>query len=241
MANPFVAPSGDPTADLPDPNTFSQLRDQWSTFLEHPMAQAAIINAGINLMQPPSFGDTGASQIGRAIGAGGEAIGRQEAMNIKEQEAQSKEESRRAAADLAGARAANVGTAAELQKEKLQHATTMGQLVAGIKLRGMHSAYEKGVRASNDALAKDVMNPPEGKPGHKGPAPVMPFDQWLQVDPAAKELAVRSGYSLGGTTEPPAPDTTGAPPRVSLPEDARARFKSGTSVTLPDGTIGTVP
>jgi hypothetical protein len=60
---------------------------------------------------------------------------------------------------------------------------------------------------ANNALEGDILNPPPGKPGHRSGSPILPFEQWLQRDPAAKELAERSGYSLGTagtTTAPPA-------------------------------------
>lgn len=117
----------DPTAGLPQPGHFEQLTDQWNTFLSDPRGRGAILQMGLALMQPRGFGDTGAGQVGRAIGAGGEQVGRREAMDIKEQEAASKQELRGAQAAAqearAGTAAANANTAATraaAQADRLQ-------------------------------------------------------------------------------------------------------------------------
>jgi hypothetical protein len=198
----------DPIAGLIDPQTYDKIASQWTSFLDQPGGRASVLSAGLALMQPGGWGQNGAAQIGSAIGAGGEAMGRVEAMNLKQREADSKDMLRAAQADAAGARAGAAGQALEVQRLRNEGALTLGQLRAASQLRQMHSSYEKATLAEKNKIEGDILNPPVGKPGHReGPTP-LPFEQWLQRDPAARELAARTGYSLGGgagtTTAPPA-------------------------------------
>lgn len=115
---PFVAGT-DATSDLPDADTFGKLQDEWNTFLNQPSGRAALLTAGLQLMQPPSFGDTPVSQIGRAIGAAGETLGRTEAMDLRQAEAGSKAELRSAQAEAAGANAQTRAMGADVARERL--------------------------------------------------------------------------------------------------------------------------
>lgn len=112
-----------------DPNAPPEVPNPWqsSAFLEDPRMRGALLQAGINLMQPPSFGDNAASLLGRAIGGGAESVSRKEAIDRAQQEAESKAALREAQATAAGSRSeastARLGTAAqslELKKHQLE-------------------------------------------------------------------------------------------------------------------------
>jgi hypothetical protein len=68
----------------------SAVASQWSGFLDNPTNRTALLQMGLQLMQPMAYGQTGIGQIGQAIGAGGEAVGRQEAADLEEQQSQNK-------------------------------------------------------------------------------------------------------------------------------------------------------
>lgn len=205
----------DPVAGLIDPDTYSKIADQWTSFLDQPGGRAGVLSAGLALMQPGAWGQNGAAQIGSAIGAAGEASGRVETMNLKQREAASKEDSRAAAASLAEARAANAGQAAQLQESRLAQQKTLAQLTASNQLRRLHSDYVNKTQAINQRISGDVLNPPAGRPGHNPPLPIVPFEQWLQSDPAARQLAERAGLpvSAPGSTSAPAPAVGGLSPQ----------------------------
>jgi hypothetical protein len=94
----------DPTAGIPNQDTFENIRNQWATWIDQPGNRQFLLQAGIALMQPPSFGDTGASQIGRAVGAGAEAATRGEIVGSKLAESEAKSEAAVARAGQAGER-----------------------------------------------------------------------------------------------------------------------------------------
>lgn len=206
--DPFTpGPTADPTAGLPDMGTFEQLRNQWATFLDDPRGRAALLSTGINLMQPPSFGDTGASQIGRAIGAGGETLNRTEAMDLKQQEADSRAQLREAQAGAAGARAGAAGSAATLASERLQNQRTLGNLGARVKLSGMYQGYVQGVQKRNQAAQlqyeKDKILYPDRPPPQ--PEQAQDMNTWMQSNPLVRDLGLGGdlpGASAGGTPVP---------------------------------------
>ena len=77
---PSIGNTAQPQATKPTPPTtpqaHQQLTSQWLQFLSKPEVQAGLIQFGINALQPVPSGGTALGQIGRAIGAGGEAAGR---------------------------------------------------------------------------------------------------------------------------------------------------------------------
>lgn len=106
----------------------AQAAGQWDDFLQRPGNRQALLQMGLQLMQPMAQGQTVAGQIGQAIGAGGEAVDRNEAsdlaekkvsnnlelanerLRIAQQNADSNATRTTAAASLAAARAANLGS-----------------------------------------------------------------------------------------------------------------------------------
>lgn len=79
---PAPAPAGG------DPQSASQ---EWSTVLQDPKVRASLLSFGLQLMQPPQFGQTAGGQIAQAIGAAGETLGNQDEQEMKEREQARKE------------------------------------------------------------------------------------------------------------------------------------------------------
>ena len=216
MANPFVAGAdGDPTAGLPDANSFADIQDQWNNFLAKPGGQAALMQFAVNLAQPPSFGDTALSRGFRALGGAGEAQGRVEAMDVAQQEAQSKEALRTSTGELQAERAAHLGDVQATARESRQDKLTIARLGANYKLRAL---YEK----NKSDFEKDIISrPPLGTPGHEFPS----YSEWLVSSPEAAGLAAEAGI----TTTLPAKTPTTAAPTAPNPGDVKGgyRFKGG--------------
>lgn len=100
-------------------------------FLENPADRAALLQIGLNLMQPIGFGQTVGGHIGQAIGAGGEAASRGEAEDLKRQQAESK-----------------LAIADERLRIAQQNADTRERRGVGRAVKGL-SAYQE-YRASRD-------------------------------------------------------------------------------------------
>lgn len=62
----------------------------WDDWLQRPGNRTALLQAGLQLMQPVAFGQTTGGQIGQAIGSAGEALTRQEVMDQKNEQADNK-------------------------------------------------------------------------------------------------------------------------------------------------------
>jgi hypothetical protein len=65
----------------------AQAAGQWDDFLNRPGNRQALLQIGLNMMQPLAMGQTVGGHIGQAVGAGGEAVDRAEAQDLKERKA----------------------------------------------------------------------------------------------------------------------------------------------------------
>lgn len=99
---PFVEPTQQPQTQQAPQN---DLAGQWRAFLAKPENTAALMQTGLNLMQPQGIGQTAAGQVAQAIGGGGEAAGRVLDNQIKEDAAETKAETARQRADASTTRA----------------------------------------------------------------------------------------------------------------------------------------
>lgn len=63
---------------------------QWDDWLNRPGNRTALLQMGLNLMQPTAMGQTTGGHIAQAVGAGGEAVARQEASDLRERVADAK-------------------------------------------------------------------------------------------------------------------------------------------------------
>lgn len=208
------------------------IAQEWSAALNDPNIRGALLQAGISLMQPPSFGDNTASQIGRAIGGAGEYYNRVQEDERKaaadaraERDTDSKETLRTAQADTAASRArvaeANAGTAAErLQRLRDQDEYRRSGLRTSqlIKAQGLYNNYVRETEKNNNNV---LMDP-------KKRAPILGFDEWLARNPMLRDSLTTGGG--GGSTPNPA-----AEPPVA-PSDPASRTKD-TIYTTPRGPM----
>jgi hypothetical protein len=217
--DPFTpGESTDPTAGLPDYETFGKVKDQWNTFLDQPGGRAALLSAGLALMQPPSFGDSPMGQIGRAIGAGGEALSRVEAMDLKQKEIDSKATERAATADAATSRAstaeARANTAAaglDVKREQLKNAQDRAAFQEELRAR---IAYGKAVDAINRQNAKIRQQNETNKLINGPKATITPE---LPIPSAEDWIAQSRGAGAGVRMDAPAP---GGVPTIQNPAQA---------------------
>lgn len=156
---PFAAPSG---GQAPSEQIATQgedtagLTQRWRQYLADPASRAALMQFGVSLTQPPSFGDNALSQVGRAVGDAGEAVSRTEESARKQQETESKSQLREAQGTLAEARAntagARAGTEAarlDLARERLSTTQQLGGLTRRIQATNAYNAYVKDVQSRN--------------------------------------------------------------------------------------------
>ena len=171
--------------------------DQVTGFLQDPRGQAALLQAGLSLMGGPAWGDTGASQIARAVGAGGEAIGRQDVEARKQTESESKVELQEARAGAATARAGAAGTSADLARERLGIARLgeegkreRAMLGGRIRLSGMYQTYLKDLAKRNsDPLRTGAPETPLG------------MQDWIRQNPTLRTLGLLPEGGAGSEGE----------------------------------------
>lgn len=229
----------DLTAGLPDVNTYKNLVGQWNNFLDQPGGRAQLLSIGLSLLQPPSFGDNPASQIGRAIGAGGETQARQEAMDIKQKEADTKALLREAQATAAGARASQQAQAAETARERIQSGRERDVLSAKVRLSQAYQGYLNGLdRGYNQELANwqkiqrdSVVTGAPVPPAPVKPAP-LPIDQWVQQNSLARDLIGAGGGAPAQAPAAAAP-TSGAAPQAPTADQREV----GQLYTTPKGVL----
>lgn len=230
----------DPTAGLGS-STFDKVRSEWDAFLGDPQGRAALLSAGLQMMQAPNFGEDTVGQIGRAIGAAGESATKNQAQALKEREADSKADLRSAQATNAEARAnaadARAGTAdarastaasrLDLARERLESSKTQNMLGNRVKLSGMYQSYVKDIAKRNaDPLKTGA------------PEPVLPMSDWIKQNPMLRNMGLVPDSASGGSgdeddTNIPAtsPSTTTQAPQSGVPAVGEVRkgyrFKGG--------------
>jgi len=221
-------PGDDPTPFLPQGQDFSRMGDQLMGFLNDPRGQAALMSGGLAMMQPPAWGDNFTSQLGRAIGAGGESVRTSEALDLKQQEAESKADLRGAQAGAAEARAGTAGARSEtasarlaLQAQGLQQLQERNLANQRIRVNAMYSNYLKQLKDENLLLPADKKKQP------------LLQDEWVRSNPLLKTLGLvpdadASVPEPGAATPSTPPSTTS--PKVGDIKPGKAgnyRFKGG--------------
>lgn len=68
----------------------AQAASQWDDWLQRPGNRTALLQMGLQMMQPVGIGQTVGGHIAQSIGAGGEAVARQETSDLKERVADAK-------------------------------------------------------------------------------------------------------------------------------------------------------
>jgi hypothetical protein len=64
--------------------------DQWTDWLQRPGNRSAMLQMGLQMMQPVGIGQTAGGHIAQSIGAGGEAMARADTSDLKERVAEAK-------------------------------------------------------------------------------------------------------------------------------------------------------
>lgn len=242
-----MADQEDPTQDNPFDlskamgsmgDRFNGLKKQWDQYLQDPAAQTATMQFAINMMQPPSFGDTGMARIGRALGSAGEAVGRREEMERKDVEAEAKTqtaEARSRAAETAAGRAADrafyeqqrLGQFGETEARKKE----TSQLQATVKANVIYQRYVKEVLDRNAAMEADWTDVIKSATRPKGavkptPERLMPPEEFFS-SPLGQHLmqgiglqpkaAIPPGQAQGSVPAPNAPTTSQTKPPTASP------------------------
>jgi hypothetical protein len=221
-----------------EPGMFDKIRGEWGAFLSDPKGRAAMMSAGLALMQPPSFGDNALSQFGRAIGSAGSSAQLAEQQDLKRSELESKDAMREAQAqarlmtadaaqqraEAAGARLGTAGAQLELRKQALENAQSRSQLSSRLRLSGMYQNEVARINKEN-ANAK-LLGQPE--------KPILPFRDWVTANPALRSLGLLDEGAGGAAPEdvvdtPPTADTTSG----RNPQDAAALAWANANPTDP--------
>lgn len=208
--DPFTpGPTTDPTAGLPNPNDFENLRSQWSTFLDQPGARAALLQTGIALMQTPGFGQTPAGQIGAALGAGAEAATRSQLVGSKLDVEEAKGEA---------LRARNLASQAGMEREQLRQSSMneRAQNQNMLRARQQYAYEDKAVKDHYQKLLKQWGDAEKNREltGTANPypkptePPSMSFEQWLQyngmkfgISPLQQKIRAQTAKAEPDTTD----------------------------------------
>lgn len=199
MAGPFDFSS--PVRSAAPVDEYDKIRGEWASFLDQPGARAALLSTGIALMQPPSFGDTFASQLGRAVGAGAEAATRGELTESKvaEQEARS---------SAAVARAGHAGerlSLEQLRQQGMSERQSQQMQIRALDLwrkdqQASQTAYQKALKDWNDMK---LTMPAAQMPPQPTPPPFVDFDQWMATKGAGLLSTTVGPGAAGRSTKPP--------------------------------------
>lgn len=194
-----------------------------------PRVQSGLLQAGISLLQPPSFGDTTGAQIGRAIGAAGEAYGRQEEEARKQADTESKSSVRESRAALAEARAANAGanvTARQGQLELQRDRMGMQEILQSQRRhRDALNTYQRYAQEANKAK---ILDP--AAPG------ALPFDKWAAANGYGDVAAGPRQFSTGvdhGDNSGELQDAQDALAKGANPDAVRKRYQERTGQKAP--------
>lgn len=237
--------AADPMSMGIDPNTFAKTKQEWDSFLGNPQGQAALMSAGLALMQPPSFGDNGVSQIGRAIGAAGQSATANQATDMKQQELESKQDLRSSQATAAEARAATAGARAEtaaarsgnaadrlaFQRERLEAMDRRNLLGNRVRVSVMYQNYVKEVAKANQNA--QLLGGTQ--------QPVLSHTDWIKQNPMLRQMGLIPPENAAGTEDDDTEIPATSPPTTSggvqpAPRDAAARTPN-TVYSTPKGNL----
>lgn len=173
----------------------------WTDWMTKPENQAAFIQMGAALMQPIGFGQTMSGHVGQAIGEGGEALTRNQAVqraeskdaraaDIEERKVATLEE-RAAAATTRANRAPGTGRGGAAKPVSLTSIFNQTRQDERAMRRAVVDAARRQA-ASDAAKAKDVLNPdPSFKPR---------TEQDYLADPTFVDTVVKGLRNVGART-----------------------------------------
>lgn len=153
--------TGQSAAGVPPRVDPAQASGQWDDWLNRPGNRSALLQMGLQLMQPVGIGQTAGGAIAQGIGAGGEAVARGEAEDLKQQMADSKlavaDERLRIAQQQADANTLRATSAAARAANR-----KIGGLTDAIRSRYARQDaqnYEKTIEAEAKAIEERVKDP----------------------------------------------------------------------------------
>lgn len=223
----------------------SDLAAGWDNFLSDPRGRAALLSFGAQMMQPMGFGQTGAGHFGASLGAAGEGARNQEASDLKDREAESKDALRAAQGDsaisraqaaearagAAGANSANMATRLEIARLTEEGKDTRARSMNQIRVSNMYQGY---VKMQNEANRRASLT---GSPAQ----PVKTQDEWLQLHPHLQGM-VSSGREpvVGGAPSSNDPGGYSLPPSVAGVGGNPGPMPRGDSVPAAQRQVGEI-
>lgn len=227
----------DYSAFTPQQPQQAPISQQWEGFLADPRGRAALASLGISLMQPVSPGQTGLGHVGQALGQAGESVRGTEALDLRQDEFNSKDALRTAQADNAAARAQTAETRAGFAGERLQRISEAergrnerNRLSLILRAQGQYNKLIQDIQKRNTDPLRTPGTPVEAVP---------PFNQWLESNPMLRDaLTVRgTGPSASETRDAshiPDANLPVDPPVPAPPTGSRIR---GTVYSTPKGPL----
>lgn len=197
----------------------AQAAAQWDDYLQRPGNRQALLQIGLQMMQPVGIGQTPGGHIAQSIGAGGEAVDRAAAGDLRERIADSKlavaDEKLRIAQQNADSGAIRANAAASRATGKKVGGLT--DLMRERFARQDATAYERQLERDAKDLAKqanDVMTPADSDvvKRYKGKTPVEIREMLRAERPMKKAGAGAESALLPDDTEDTSSDTQQAPP-----------------------------
>lgn len=161
---------------------FDAFKSGWDQYLQHPgMAGAALSFAG-QLAQPPQFGQNGFGHLMEAVGTAGSGIRQTEALDMKQQEADSKQALRESQADQATSRAgaAESRSNSAADRMRLEEARQSG-LQDRALMKGQ-SSFLHEFRVAEQARDKEIS---DAKLLRQTPKERLTFDEFIRSRPQA--------------------------------------------------------
>lgn len=143
----------------PAPQTPADLQQKaagWDSFFANPAVATALLQFGINLLQPNPIGQTTGGAIGSAVGAAGEAVGRVTKQKIETDLAYAKEEREERRVGLEGRRVAADEKRAQTDEQRAKDEATWRQQWLNIQQQQVRiSAMSAGIAGAANSVARD--------------------------------------------------------------------------------------
>ena len=135
--------------------------DQWTDWLQRPGNRSAMLQMGLQMMQPIGIGQTVGGHVAQSIGAGGEAVARAETSDLRERVADAKmqtaDERLAIAQQQADASTLRATSAAARKTDKKVGGLT--DLFKARAAREDQKSFEKQLERDAKALAKQANDP----------------------------------------------------------------------------------
>lgn len=139
----------------------AQAQSQWDDWLNRPGNRTALLQMGLQMMQPVGIGQTAGGHIAQSIGAGGEAVARAETSDLRERVAdakmQSADERLRIAQQNADSNELRATSAAAKKSAKKVGGLT--DLFRARAAREDAKSFEKQLERDAKSLAKQANDP----------------------------------------------------------------------------------